>query len=150
MEFQSGSLLNGPKLAKMAICKPSQLYEKWSQVKNLFKFNFKTAIAFEWYKKKFRQKWLVKKSKFVWRKKNPPRGQILHFFRYESRNKNVCDQKLLYNRIVFQLRYSLRRLNNWNSNALIKADLNVPTAPLGICSSFHRKPFIDFWRIESL
>ena len=28
-------------------------------------------MAFEWYKK-FRQKWLVKKSKFVWRKKTHP------------------------------------------------------------------------------
>ena len=36
--------------------------------------------------KKFRQKWLVKKSKFVWRKKNPPRAQIFRYFRIESRN----------------------------------------------------------------
>ena len=38
--------------------------------------------------KKFRQKWLVKKSKFVWRKKNPPRAQIFRYFHIESRNKN--------------------------------------------------------------
>ena len=47
---------------------------------------------FEWYKK-FRQKWLVKKSKFVWRKKNPPRAQIFRYFRIESRNKNCLSYK---------------------------------------------------------
>ena len=37
------------------------------------------------------QKRLVKKSKFVWRKKNPPRAQIFRYFRIESRNKNaIC------------------------------------------------------------
>ena len=39
-------------------------------------------------KKRFRQKWLVKKSKLVWRKRNPPRAQIFRYFRIESRNKN--------------------------------------------------------------
>ena len=39
--------------------------------------------------KKFRQKWLVKKSKFVWRKKNPPRAQIFRYFRIESRNNKL-------------------------------------------------------------
>ena len=39
--------------------------------------------------KKFRQKWLVKKSKFVWRKKNPPRAQIFRYFRIESRNNKM-------------------------------------------------------------
>ena len=40
--------------------------------------------------KKFHQKWLVKKSKFVWRKKNPHRAQIFRYFRIESRNnKNL-------------------------------------------------------------
>ena len=29
------------------------------------------------------------KSKFVWRKKNPPRAQIIRYFRYESRNKTT-------------------------------------------------------------
>ena len=38
--------------------------------------------------KKFRQKWLVKKSKFVRRKKNPPRAQIFRYFCIESRNNN--------------------------------------------------------------
>ena len=33
-------------------------------------------------------KWLVKKSKFVWRK-NPPRAQIFRYFCNESRNKNL-------------------------------------------------------------
>ena len=37
--------------------------------------------------KKFRQNSLVNKSKFVWRKKNPPRAQIFRYFRIESRNK---------------------------------------------------------------
>ena len=36
--------------------------------------------------KKFRQKWLVKKSKFVWRKQNPPRAQIFRYFGIKSRN----------------------------------------------------------------
>ena len=40
-------------------------------MKYFFKFKLRTTIPFEWYKK-CRQKWLVKKSKFVWRKKNPP------------------------------------------------------------------------------
>ena len=31
---------------------------------------------------------LVKKSKFVWRKKNPPRAQMFRYFRIESPNKN--------------------------------------------------------------
>ena len=40
---------------------------------------------------KFRQKWLVKKSKFVWRKKNPHRAQIFRYFRIKSLNnkKNI-------------------------------------------------------------
>ena len=40
--------------------------------------------------KKFRQKRLVKKSKFVWRKKNPPRAQIFRYFRTESRNNKIA------------------------------------------------------------
>ena len=36
--------------------------------------------------RKFRQKWLVEKSKFVWRKKNPHRAQIFRYFCYKSRN----------------------------------------------------------------
>ena len=36
--------------------------------------------------KTFRQNWLVKKPKYVWRKKNPPRAQIFRYFRIESRN----------------------------------------------------------------
>ena len=35
---------------------------------------------------KNRQKWLVKKSTFVWWKKNPSRSQIFRYFRIESRN----------------------------------------------------------------
>ena len=46
--------------------------------------------------KKFRQKWLVKKSKFVWRKKNPPRAQIFRYFCIESRNK----KSKLYKKIL--------------------------------------------------
>ena len=41
--------------------------------------------------KKLRQKWLVKKSKFVWRKKNPPRAQIFRYFGKESRNNYSFD-----------------------------------------------------------
>ena len=44
-------------------------------------------------KKKIRQKWLVKKSKFVWRKKNPPRAQIFRYFRIESRNKKKKQER---------------------------------------------------------
>ena len=44
-------------------------------------------MAFECYK--FRQKWLVEKSKFVWRKKNPPRAQKFRCFRIESRNNKM-------------------------------------------------------------
>ena len=32
------------------------------------------------------KKWLVQKSKFVWRKKNPPRAQIFRYFRIESQH----------------------------------------------------------------
>ena len=46
--------------------------------------------------KKIRQKWLVKKSKFVWRKKNPPRAQIFRYFRIESRNKNKKSHSKFY------------------------------------------------------
>ena len=51
----------------------------WAQDNNSFRMILK----------KFRQKWLVKKSKFVWRKKKPPRAQIFRYFRIESRNNNL-------------------------------------------------------------
>ena len=57
----------------------------WAQDNNTF-----------WMIKKFRQKWLVKKSKFVWRKKNPPRAQIFRYFRIESRNKNSIYEETKY------------------------------------------------------
>ena len=41
--------------------------------------------------KKIRQKWLVKKSKFVSRKKNPPRAQIFRYLCYKNRNKNETE-----------------------------------------------------------
>ena len=51
-------------------------------------------MAFEWLKK-FRQKRLNKKSKFVWRKKNPPRAQIFRYIRIESRNNKTNIDKVL-------------------------------------------------------
>ena len=58
---------------------------------------------------------LVKKSKFVWRKKNPPRVHIFRYFRFESRNKNSEKDKI------------------WNPNdkrdcSYRSQALNVPTA----------------------
>ena len=38
--------------------------------------------------KKFRQNWLVKKSKIVWRKK-PTQAQMFRYFCYKSRNNNT-------------------------------------------------------------
>ena len=49
-----------------------------------FQFFAQDNNAF-WLMKKFRQKWLVKKSKLVWRKKLTW-AQIFRYFRYESRN----------------------------------------------------------------
>ena len=58
--------------------------------------------------KKFRQKWLVKKSKFVWRKKNPPRAQIFRYFRIKSRNNYifiaVCKNFLTLKTSIFETR----------------------------------------------
>ena len=51
-------------------------YQIWAQDNNTFRLIWK----------KLRQKWLVKNSKFVWRKKNPTRVQIFRYFRIESRN----------------------------------------------------------------
>ena len=51
-------------------------FQIWAQDNNTFRMMLKN----------FRQKRLVKKSKFVWRKKNPPRAQIFRYFRIESRN----------------------------------------------------------------
>ena len=52
--------------------------------------------------KKFRSKWLVKKSKFVWRKKNSPRAQIFRylFLNRKSEQKGCTkiteNQKMLF------------------------------------------------------
>ena len=61
-------------------------FQIWAQDNNTFRMILK----------KFRQKWLVKKSKFVGRKKNPTRAQTFRYFRIESRNKkfNFCEDKL--------------------------------------------------------
>ena len=69
--------------------------------------------------KKFRQKWLDKKSKFVWRKKkNPPRAQIFRYFRIESRNNHnnnnhnenknecFCDSQRIYKRLSLLSKHS--------------------------------------------
>ena len=61
-------------------------FQIWAQDNNTFWMIFK----------KIRQKWLVKKSKFVWRKKNPPRAQIFRYFRIESRNKNKKSHSKFY------------------------------------------------------
>ena len=56
-------------------------------MKYLFKFKLKITIAFESYKKIIRQKWLVKKSKFVWRKKTHPSTNIPLFSYQKSEQK---------------------------------------------------------------
>ena len=48
-------------------------FQIWAQDYNTF-----------WMIKKFRQKRLVKTSKFVWRKKSPPRAQIFRYFRIKN------------------------------------------------------------------
>ena len=74
------SRVNYPKLAKMAIFKPPFFNEKQSQV-NIFSMTTAPGQAQDnstcWMiLKKFRQKWLVKKSKFDWNKKTTPSANI--------------------------------------------------------------------------
>ena len=99
--------------------KPSQLFEKQSQVKYLIKFKLRAAILIEGNKKKIRQKWLVKKSKFVWRKKNPP------------------EQKYCTN---FVSKVGTKKLH-WNKCSVL-IFFNVSFAPS--CSGFRKKKQIIF------
>ena len=50
---------------------------RWSSIK----FELRTTIPFDWYEKNS-----VKNSKFVWRKKNPPRAQIFRYFGIKIQN----------------------------------------------------------------
>ena len=78
------SRVNCPKLVKMAISKPTKLYEKWSQVKYLFR----TTLLLDDIRD-FRQKCLVKSSKFVWRKTHPEHKYSVFFFVTKVRKKNA-------------------------------------------------------------
>ena len=60
----------------------------------LFQIEAQDNNTFRMVKKKSRQKWLVKKSKFV-KKKKPPRAQIFRYFRIESRNNNGIKGQLI-------------------------------------------------------
>ena len=58
--------------------------QNWSQVEYIFKFKLRKTIFFDWYKKS-REKWLVKKSKLVWRKKpHPEHPKYSVFFSLEK------------------------------------------------------------------
>ena len=57
-----------PKTAKLSIFKPSEPNKKWSHEKS---FDFRASELFNCF-----QKWLVEKSKYVWRKKNAESSNI--------------------------------------------------------------------------
>ena len=83
-----------PKLPKMAIFKPPN-FTKNDHSWNIFSNSSSGQQYFSNDIKKFRQNWLVKKSKVVWRK-NPPRAQKLRYFRIEVGTKTSIEIDSLF------------------------------------------------------
>ena len=80
----------------MPIFKPHNFTKKRSQIKYLFQIKPRTAVPFEWYYKKLRQKWLVKKSKFVWRKK-PTLSTNIPLLSLRKSEQQTLFKKLFWN-----------------------------------------------------
>ena len=77
------SRVNCPKLAEMAIFKPPN-FTKNDHTWNIFSKLSSGQQYFSNDKIKFRQKWLVKKSKFVWRKKKPTPSTNIPLLSYQK------------------------------------------------------------------
>ena len=73
----------------------------------------------------------VKNSKFVWRKKNPPRAQIFRYFRIESRNNNLSQMlKLWVEKLIYlPIWYDSSIIEKLNITKLLAYQVKIMIAP---------------------